>query len=320
MEWLNHRYPAVGWRSDTFQSVNTPKSRASSLLIVVVLYIVAIGAGILTFAGLRNLHPIVSVLIADLVATVVVFAGSMIVRNSSMYDPYWSVIPPFAAWAFAAEGRDIPVARTVLLMVALGVWAVRLTSNWGRGWPGLRHEDWRYVMLRKDAKVPGWIIDFSGVHLYPTLQVWAAMFGMYAALSLGTKAVNALDVIAAVVIVLAALLQFVADEQMRKHRRNTPSVPCRTGLWGLSRHPNYFGEATVWWGIWLFGVAGNPSSWWWTLIGPVSMSALLRGASTPMMDKRSLERRPGYEALMRELPAMAPIGRRLFVRNSPAQK
>jgi steroid 5-alpha reductase family enzyme len=183
-----------------------------------------------------------------------------------------------------------------------------------RGWPGLQHEDWRYSMLRKDSPAPGWLIDFSGVHLYPTLQVWAACLGMYVALVLGRRPLGALDVVAAIVVVLAALLQFIADEQMRKHRRTTPTVPCRTGLWGLSRHPNYFGEATVWWGVWLFGVSGHPGSWWWTLIGPVSMTALLRGASTPMMDKRSIERRPGYEALVRELPAMAPIGRRFFVR------
>ncbi len=66
----------------------------------------------------------------------------------------------------------------------------------------------------------------------------------------------------------------------------------------------------MWWGVWLFGVAGDPSSWWWTLVGPVSMTALLRGVSVRLMDDRSLARRPGYDVLMRELPAMVPIGRR----------
>lgn len=289
-------------------------SKPASLAIVLAVYVVVCAASIGVFVALRDLHPLVSTLIADLVATVGVFLSSLLLRNSSMYDAYWSVIPPLLAWAFAAEGADVPVGRTVLLMVALGVWAVRLTANWARGWSGLAHEDWRYVMLRKDAKVPPWIIDFSGVHLYPTLQVWVACLGMYAALTLGNNALGALDWVAAAVIVCAATVQFVADEQMRAHRRRGVSEPCRSGLWSLSRHPNYFGEATVWWGIWMFGVAGNPASWWWTLIGPVTMTGLLRGASTPMMDKRSLERRPGYDVIMRELPAMAPIGRRLFVR------
>ncbi len=297
--------PSPAWR---------PSSKGASLVLVTAVYAVVCALSILVFIALRDLHPLVSTLVADLVATVGIFISSLVLRNSSMYDAYWSVIPPLLAWAFAVEGTGIPAGRTALFMVALGVWAVRLTANWARGWSGLGHEDWRYVMLREDAKVPPWIIDFTGVHLYPTMQVWLASLGMYAALTLGREPLGALDWVAACVIVLAAMLQFVADEQMRAHRRSGTGEPCRRGLWGLSRHPNYFGEATVWWGVWLFGVAGNPSSWWWTLIGPVSMTALLRGASTPMMDRRSLERRPGYDVIMRELPAMAPIGRRLFVR------
>jgi steroid 5-alpha reductase family enzyme len=290
--------------------------KSKSLLGVLGLYIVTAVASGLVFAVARPWHVLVATLVADLVATVVVFAASLAVRNSSMYDPYWSVIPPLLAWAFATRGHDIPVARTVLLMIALGVWAVRLTSNWARGWSGLVHEDWRYQMLRDDTGLPRWIIDFLAVHLYPTLQVWLAGLGMYAALVLGHRPFGWLDVAGAVFVIGAALLQLVADEQMRKHRRTSPTVPCRSGLWALSRHPNYFGEATMWWGIWLFGLSGHPASWWWTLVGPVSMTALLRGASTPMMDQRSLDRRPGYDVLMRELPAMAPIGRRLFVRPS----
>ena len=89
--------------------------------------------------------------------------------------------------------RVAHLALTALVLVVVMVWGVRLTSNWVRGWPGLHHEDWRYVMLRKDAKVPAWIIDFSGVHLYPTMQVWLACLGMYAALTLGHEPLGALD-------------------------------------------------------------------------------------------------------------------------------
>jgi steroid 5-alpha reductase family enzyme len=66
--------------------------------------------------------------------------------------------------------------------------------------------------------------------------------------------------------------------------------------------------------MWCFGVAGHPSAWWWTLVGPVTMTVLLRTASVPMMDKRSVQRRPGYDVLMRELPAILPIGRQIFRR------
>lgn len=285
--------------------------KARHLIAVTLLYAVVVVASALLFSLLDGLHPLLAVLVVDLFATLAVFAASVAMHNSSLYDPYWSVIPPFIAWAFAIRGDGGPALRTVLLIAALSVWAVRLTTNWARGWSGLGHEDWRYVMLRQNAKVPGWIIDLSAVHLYPTLQVWAGCLGMYAALTLGTEPVGALDWIAAFIVVAAAVLQFVADEQMRAHRATGSAAPFAGGLWSLSRHPNYFGEASMWWGIWLFGVSAHPAAWWWTLAGPMSMTLLLRCASVPMMDRRSIERRPGYDELVRRLPAMLPVGRRL---------
>jgi steroid 5-alpha reductase family enzyme len=291
-----------------------PSTRRRDLTIVAATYLVVAGASIAAFAALDGRHPLVRVLLVDLGATVAVYVGSLCVRNNSMYDPYWSVAPPFIAWAYAVCGTGVPGARVVLVIGAVSVWAVRLTSNWARGWSGLHHEDWRYPMLRERSGMPAWVSDFGAVHLLPTLHVWLGSLGLYAALTLGRRGVGVLDVVAAAIVVLAAVLQLVADEQLRAHRRSGSTEPCRRGLWGLSRHPNYFGEVSVWWGGWLFGVAGNPGSWWWTLIGPVSMTALLRGASVRLMDNRSLERRPGYDVLMRELPAMLPIGRRLVRR------
>ena len=285
--------------------------RRSALLAVAALY-----AGVLTGAAFvldacSGLHPLVAVLVADLFATAAVFVASMAMRNSSLYDPYWSVIPPFVAWAFASRGMGVPDGRTALLIGAVSIWAVRLTLNWARGWSGPSHEDWRYRMLRRRSPAPGWLIDLTAIHLYPTLQVYAGCLGMYAALTLGDQPLSALDAVAAAVVVGAAVLQFAADEQMRAHRRTGSTMPFRGGLWALSRHPNYFGEASMWWGVWLFGVAGHPSAWWWTAAGPLSMTALLRFGSVPMMDRRSAERRPGYDEILEQLPAMIPLGRRL---------
>jgi steroid 5-alpha reductase family enzyme len=286
------------------------------LSVVAATYVVVVGASVAVFTAVDRLHPLVAVLVVDLGATVAVYVASSIAHNNSFYDPYWSVAPPFIAWAYATSGTGVPGARVALVIGAVTVWAVRLTVNWARGWPGLHHEDWRYPMLRERSGMPAWVSDFGAVHLVPTLHVWLGSLGLYAALTLGTRDVGPLDVVAAAVVVLSAVVQLVADEQLRAHRRTGSTAPLRGGLWGLSRHPNYFGEASMWWGVWLFGVAGNPGSWWWTLIGPVSMTALLRGASVRLMDDRSLARRPEYDVVMRELPAMLPIGRRLIRRHA----
>ena len=67
-----------------------------------------------------------------------------------------------------------------------------------------------------------------------------------------------------------------------------------TGLWAYSRYPNYFGEWLFWAGLGLFGVAAVPEAWWWALPGAVAMLAMFLLARIPMIDKRSMERRPAY--------------------------
>jgi steroid 5-alpha reductase family enzyme len=78
------------------------------------------------------------------------------------------------------------------------------------------------------------------------------------------------------------------------------------GLWRYSRHPNYLGEVGFWCGMWLFGLAAAPAAWWWTAAGPVVMVVLFAAVSVPLMDRRSLQRRPAYADWMRRVPPLLP--------------
>jgi steroid 5-alpha reductase family enzyme len=78
------------------------------------------------------------------------------------------------------------------------------------------------------------------------------------------------------------------------------------GLWGWSRHPNYLGEIGFWLSVALFGIAASPRDSWWLLIGVVVMVAMFLGASIPMMEKRSLERRPQYQDVIARVPRLVP--------------
>ena len=80
----------------------------------------------------------------------------------------------------------------------------------------------------------------------------------------------------------------------------------KTGLWALSRHPNYFGEWLFWAGLALFGLAAVPSAWWWVLPGAIAMLVMFLVASIPMIDKRSVERRPEYQAHMARVSGFVP--------------
>ena len=111
----------------------------------------------------------------------------------------------------------------------------------------------------------------------------------------GHTPLGILDGAALVVTAGAIILETVADEQLRAFRL-APATPGRildTGVWSLCRHPNYLGELTFWWGLYLFGLAADPS-WWWAFVGPLAITLMFARVSVRLIDKRSLARRPGY--------------------------
>ena len=288
--------------------------RSASFAVVIACYLVAGAAALLTAVLLRHHHPITVAFVADLVATVVIFGLSVVLANASLYDPYWSVAPPIIAiaWAFSAPDGlgDSARARQIVVIALVVAWAIRLTGNWGIGWHGFTQEDWRYVMLRENThgRLPWWLVNFVGIQLVPTLVVFAGMLPLWPALGAPTHSFNVLDVAAVVVTVAAVVVETLADNQMRAFTRN-PANRGRTidvGLWSRSRHPNYLGEIGMWCGMFLFGLAADPT-WWWTVVGPVVMVLLFETASIPMMEDRSLQRRPEYADYQRRVPRLLPV-------------
>jgi steroid 5-alpha reductase family enzyme len=252
-------------------------------------------------------RPLTTLVVADIVATVVVFAFGWRWNNASLYDPYWSVAPPLIALYWIGQaGGDAVVMRQVVFTTLVFAWGIRLTYNWCVGWPGLHHEDWRYINLYEQAPMPKWAISFLGIHFFPTVVVLFSSLAMIPALARGSAPFGFLDAVALVVTGGAIIIETVADEQLRRFNRSKKSGEMMTdGLWAYSRHPNYFGEVAFWWGLFLFGFAADPS-YWWVIIGPLVMTALFHFASIPMLDNRSLERRPGYEEYMRRVNALVP--------------
>jgi steroid 5-alpha reductase family enzyme len=289
-------------------------SRRTSFALVITCYLVAAGSGLGVIALLAGQHPITIALAADLVATAVVFGLSMLLGNSSLYDPYWSVAPPLivgAWWLLTAEPVTL---RRLLVFLLIVAWAVRLTGNWARGWRGLRHEDWRYVQIRARTRgrLPWWLVSLTGIQLMPTVVVFLGLLSVWPAIA-GNRPFGVLDVLATVVTWAAIGIEAVADRQLRSFAADPSNrgYSADGGLWRWSRHPNYFGEISFWWGLWLFGLAAAPG-WWWTVIGPVAMVALFVGVSVPLMERRSLERRAGYAAHQGRSRMLWPLPRPLF--------
>jgi steroid 5-alpha reductase family enzyme len=279
--------------------------RADSLTRVAGVYVAALLLALSAF-GVLGAHPLVNVLVGLLAATGVTFAATLLWRNGSVFDPYWSVLPPFVALYLAGAGGSLGSPAATALLLVVFAWAVRLTGNWAVGWPGLHHEDWRYLMLYERAPLPRWAVQLLGVELFPTLVIFLGCIPLWPALDRGDGSLGAIGWLAAGVGLLATALELAADEQRRAFVAARPGALMDMGLWRWCRHPNYLGEILFWVSLWLFAVDADPSVWWWSAVGPVSMIAMFAFASIPMMDARSAERRPGWAEYAARTPALWP--------------
>jgi steroid 5-alpha reductase family enzyme/SAM-dependent methyltransferase len=286
--------------------MSSRSGKAAGIVWCAVAYAVAIGAGIGAGYGVRDLHPLLVVAVADVVGTAVIFAFSRAFNNSSLYDPYWSVAPMAIVLYWAA---DAPERMRAIVMVALvWAWGARLTYNFLKGWPGLHHEDWRYVNIRNANGRMYWLVSFFGIHLAPTVWVYLGCLAFYPALT-SSRPLGVPDAGAVLLTAGAIALEAIADRQLWQFRRSNPAPGAimKSGLWRTSRHPNYLGEICFWWGLFAMGLAAEPSLWW-TIAGPLSITALFVFISVPMIDKRHLERRSGYAEHMRTCAPLIPVG------------
>jgi steroid 5-alpha reductase family enzyme len=284
-------------------------SKSRSLALVGVAYLVAVGVAAAWLAwGPATGKLWLDTLVADVLATLVVFLFSRVYRNSSYYDAYWSVMPPlltFYWWSQAGPGVD--QLRCWLVAVLVTVWAVRLTANWVYGFPGLHHEDWRYLLFRERAGSWEFVVDLVAIHLIPTVQVFAGMLPVYVCVTHGGDDIRWLTVVALAVGLATVAIELVADVQLHRFVRDRHSGEVMDrGVWSWSRHPNYFGELSFWFALALFGVAASPSDAWWLFAGSLAMLGMFLGASIPMMETRSLQRRPGYQDVIDRVPRFLP--------------
>ncbi len=293
-------------------SPGTPPSDSASLrrafALCALAYILALGVAVGVGYAVREHHPIMVALVADIAGTLVIYGFSRTFRNASFYDPYWSMAPLAIAlyWALWATSDGVVQARQIGVLALVFIWGLRLTHNWARGWRGLKHEDWRYADFRKRSKGWFWLVDLFAIELMPTMFVFLGCLSLYPALSTGNNGFGAVDGVAIAITAGAIAIEAAADEQLRRFARSRQTGQIMaSGLWAYSRHPNYFGEITFWWGLFVFGVAAD-AGYWWTITGPLAITALFLLASIPMMEKRNLERRPAYNEHQTKVSLLIP--------------
>jgi steroid 5-alpha reductase family enzyme len=240
--------------------------------------------------------------------------ASLALRNVNLVDSLWSLFFLASSATYATQAVEAG-PRTALVLALVALWALRLAGhlairNWGK------EEDRRYRAIRASHS-PGFawksLIIVFGLQ---ALLAWAISLPLAAAV-FSPAPLNALDWVGAALVLVGLAVEATADRQLARFKAepgNEGRVLDR-GLWRFSRHPNYFGEACVWWGLWLVALAGGA---WWSVASPLTMTfLLLRVSGVVLLEKDIAERRPGYRDYVARTSAFIPRPpRRVAVRHS----
>ena len=280
---------------------NLIKSKNGSLALVFFYYVISFYLAYLVTKNF-NFDGWLYILIWHVSATLIIFLFSNIHKNSSIYDPFWHVAPILIVF-YIAKQSSLPTLELNLVLGAFLFWALRLTYNWYLNWNNLDHEDFRYIDLKNNNKFMAFINDLFGIHLIPTIIVNVSLYPIYVALT--AESLNELVYVGFIVIIIAVVIQYISDDQMRKFRKDESNLgkTMKYGLWKYSRHPNYLGEVSFWFGIYIFALASGLTTIW-LLACPIVMLALFVFISCPMMDNRSLKRRSDYKEYMDKTPQL----------------
>ena len=304
--------------------------------IVIVILLVAAGIVLGFFEGF-SFNPVqqktINILLIICAASAAYcFIAGEISRNNSQMDKLWSVLPIAYTWVIAAMGEFR--WRLVVIAIIVTLWGARLTYNFAKKgaysikfWSG--EEDYRWVYLRKQKpftnKLVWGIFDLGFISIFQNVVVLGITLPAVAIMS-SDAALNALDIVAGVLMFGALLYEVIADRQqnafqVKKYEYlnkgmkldELPEPYSRgfnvRGLWGISRHPNYIGEQMIWVALYLFAISGGAAHYGvfhWTFIG-VGLLILVFVGSSRMAEGISLKKYPEYAEYQRQVFRYLPI-------------
>lgn len=237
---------------------------------------------------------------------ITVWLLSLAQRNASIVDVFWGLGFVLIAHIACVAG-DGYSGRKLLVTSLVAIWGVRLAvyllwRNWGA------EEDYRYRAMRaRHGERFTWVSLYLVFGLQGVLM-WVVSLPLQVAQSSPEPAqLTWLDLAGAALWTVGFLFEALGDWQLARFKGDPANrgKVMRAGLWAYTRHPNYFGDAVVWWGY--FAIALATPTGWWTVISPVVMTVLLMRVSGVALLERKLARtRPGYESYQRETNAFFP--------------
>jgi len=229
---------------------------------------------------------------------------SLALKNASIVDIFWGIGFITVTWAsYRLAPGYLP--RKQLVAVLVTIWGLRLAMHIGIR-NGGKPEDFRYAKWREESGTRWWWFSFFQVFLLQGILMWIISTPLLAAQTSGFPAIlTPLDFIGASLWTLGLLFEAISDFQLTRFKAEPANKGklLTDGLWKYTRHPNYFGEAVLWWGFYIIALA---TGYWWTIFSPILMTYLLMKVSGMAMLEKTMKLKPGYEEYMQKTNAFFP--------------
>lgn len=219
---------------------------------------------------------------------------SVLIKNASIVDIIWG-------FGFAVNAIVLSVAidgdstRQTLVAVLVGTWGFRLAAylakrNLGHG------EDWRYKAMRKKKGAAFPVISLVTVFGLQGVLMFVVSLPVMFANADASPGVGPIAVMGVMAWIVGFMFEAVGDAQLAKFKKDPANAGkvMNRGLWSLTRHPNYFGDSLMWWGIWV--IAAETGSGVVSIVGPIVMTFfLLKVSGVPMLERSLAKRREGWD-------------------------
>ena len=237
----------------------------------------------------------------------IAWAFSVYLKDVSFVDSLWSLFFLLMAVVFALATQELS-ERGWLVLILVAIWSIRLSAyitirNHGQA------EDYRYQTIRKNNNPGFWFKSFYIVFLLQGVLAWIISLPLLGAITSSSE-LGGLDALALILFAVGLVFEAGGDFQLARFKKNPANAGkvLNSGLWRLTRHPNYFGDFCIWWSFYLFAVAAGA---WWSIAAPLLMTfLLLKVSGVAMLEKTIGNRRPEYAEYMQQTNAFFPGPRR----------
>jgi len=279
--------------------------RAKMIRLFILVLIISLGALIWTFSGFKNDFQLgIGLLMAILTGLWLI---SLVIKDASIIDVFWGSGFVIIAWFYAFQNDLANMGfREMILLSMITIWGMRLTiylamRNLGKG------EDYRYAQWRKDNGEKWWWLSFFRVFALQGFLLWIISATYLPSLSTRAE-MGVLEYFGVLLWIIGLFFESVGDYQLAQFKKdyNNKGKVLNTGVWRYTRHPNYFGDATIWWGFFFFAFA-HPQGWMFVFCPIVMTFFLLKVSGVAMLEVKLKESKPQYLEYIRTTSSFIPM-------------